>query len=169
MNYINKILDYLHKRKDPISYARKLGVVIGKDCRLIDDVKFGAEPYLVTLGNHVSVTSSSFITHDGGIWIFRNKHPKIDVIKPIKVGNNVFIGAGCTILPGVSIGNNVVVGAKSLVSKSLESNFVYAGVPAKKIKSIDEYYKSVYPDFINTKGLSFDQKKKYLTDNLINK
>ncbi len=51
--------------------------------------------------------------------------------KPIEIGKNVWIGAGCVILPGVSIGDNVVVGAGAIVTKSFPSNCVIAGNPAK--------------------------------------
>src|SRR5690554_4585573 len=145
-----------------IKYARWLGVKIGNDCRLVGVVKFGSEPYLVSIGNHVSITSSSFITHDGGLWVFRENHPNIDLIKPIKIGNNVFIGSNSTILPGITIGNNVIVGANSVVTKDLESGFIYAGIPAKKIKSIEEYWKKNSSDFINTKQLNSRNKKIFL-------
>lgn len=162
-NIVSLLRNFIIRRfTDPVSYAKYLGVHIGKDCRLISDVKFGSEPYLVTLGNHVSITSSQFITHDGGIWIFRETHPKIDLVAPIKVGNNVFIGAGCIILPGVIIGDNVVVGAGSIVTKSLAPNHVYAGIPAKQIKTIAKYWDGLKERVIETKHLQPMQKKKYL-------
>lgn len=57
----------------------------------------------------------------------------------IKIEDNCFIGADTTILPGVTIGKNCVIGAKSVVTKSLKPNGVYAGNPAKFICSIKEY------------------------------
>ena len=53
--------------------------------------------------------------------------------------DNVFIGYNCTILPNVRIGENVIVGACSVVTKDLEPDGVYAGVPAKRIGSFNEY------------------------------
>ena len=54
---------------DPISYARHIGVRLGSDCRLLGIGRdtFGSEPYLVRIGDHVTVTAEvRFITHDGG-------------------------------------------------------------------------------------------------------
>ena len=56
--------------------------------------------------------------------------------KKVKIGSNVWIGAGAIILPGVTIGNNVICAAGSVVTKNLADNFIYAGVPAKPIRPI---------------------------------
>ena len=55
---------------------------------------------------------------------------------PINIGNNVWIGAGAIILPGVTIGENAVVGAGSVITKNVEKNTVVAGNPARTIKKI---------------------------------
>jgi acetyltransferase-like isoleucine patch superfamily enzyme len=55
---------------------------------------------------------------------------------PIYIGNNVWIGEGSCILPGVSLGNNVIVGANAVVTHSFPENCVIAGVPAKIIKRL---------------------------------
>lgn len=146
----------------PEAFAKTLGVTLGKNCRLIGNVEFGSEPYLVKIGDHVSVTNSTFITHDGGVWVFRDEMPDLDVIKPINVGDNVFIGANCVILPGVNIGSNVVIGACSLVTQNVPSNSVFGGVPAKKIKELAEYQEKTYQEGIQTKQLSPIQKMNFL-------
>ncbi len=56
--------------------------------------------------------------------------------KPIKIGNDVWIGGGSIILPGVTIGNNVVIGAGSVVTKNIEDNVVIAGNPARVIRKL---------------------------------
>ena len=56
--------------------------------------------------------------------------------KPIKIGNDCWFGGNVTVLPGVTIGDNVVIGAGSVVTKDLESGYVYVGNPAKKLKAI---------------------------------
>ncbi len=58
--------------------------------------------------------------------------------KAVKIGKNVWIGAHATILPGVNIGDNAIVAAGAVVTKDVASNTVVGGVPAKKIKNINE-------------------------------
>ncbi len=57
---------------------------------------------------------------------------------PVTIGNNVWIGGGVIILPGVTIGNNVVIGAGSVVTKDIPSNFLAFGNPCKVIKSLSK-------------------------------
>lgn len=56
--------------------------------------------------------------------------------KPITVGNNVWIGAGVHVLPGVTIGDNAVIGAGSIVTKDIPANCVAVGNPCRMIHSI---------------------------------
>ncbi len=82
---LSTLINAYRKRRDPIGYARKLGVKVGENCRLID-VDFSTAPYLITLADHVSATATRFETHDGGVWVFREKNPEFDVVRPIKGG-----------------------------------------------------------------------------------
>ncbi|MBR5296189.1 MAG: acyltransferase [Clostridia bacterium] len=126
-------------------YAKKLGVNIGKKCQLLGRPSFGSEPYLVTLGDHVMLAGAGtqFITHEGAHWVLKGKDPEkyrhTFGYGRITVGNNVYIGTRCTILRGVTIGDNVIVGACTVVNKDLPSGGVYAGVPAKRICSVEEW------------------------------
>lgn len=60
----------------------------------------------------------------------------IETAKPIKIGNNVWIGMGAKILEGVTIGDNAVIAAGALVNKDVQANFLVAGVPAKVMKNL---------------------------------
>lgn len=60
----------------------------------------------------------------------------LEYAKPITIGNNVWIGGGVTILPGVEIGNNCVIGAGSVVVKSIPAASIAVGNPCKVIRSI---------------------------------
>lgn len=55
---------------------------------------------------------------------------------PVHIGNNVWIGSGSVILPGVTIGDNAVIGAGSVVTKDIPSDMIAVGNPAKVIRSI---------------------------------
>lgn len=61
---------------------------------------------------------------------------------PVKVGDNVWLGGGCVLVPGVTLGDNVVVGAGSVVTKSFPDNVVIAGNPARVIKTLTKEEKT---------------------------
>lgn len=149
MGLIGKIYDEYLRRRNPKKFAQRKGVNIGENCRFTGPVDFGSEPYLITIGNHVCLAGASFITHDGAVWVLKGMDPNIGELVgygKITVNDNVFVGHNCTILRGVTIGENTVVGACSLVNKSLEPNSVYAGVPAKRICSIEEFREKFLSD-----------------------
>lgn len=83
-------------------------------------------------------------------------------MKPITIGNNVFLGLGTIVMPGSTIGDNVIIGAGSIVRGKIESNSVYAGVPAKYLCSLDEYRERNELFFTPTKQLNEFEKKNYL-------
>lgn len=69
-----------------------------------------------------------------------NKHERstmLEYAKPIKIGNDVWIGGGAIICPGVTIGNGVVIGAGAVVTKDIPDDVFAGGNPAKVIKTID--------------------------------
>jgi len=152
-------------RRDPVGFASSLGVRVGSDCRLLglQRTTFGSEPYLVRLGDHVTVSAGvRFVTHDGGVWVFRDLHPDLDVFAPITVGTNVFIGANAMILKGVSIGDNCVIGAGSVVTRSIPAGSVVAGCPARHIKTIDEYWAGIQSTAISVRDLPKARKRRVL-------
>lgn len=121
-------------------FRKELGIKIGKNVRFTGTPVWASEPYLIEIGNNVTITQNvTFHTHDGGVALFRKKFPGINVFGKIKIGNNVFIGSDAIIMPGVTIGDNVVIGAGSIVSKDIPSNTIAAGVPAKPLKTLEEY------------------------------
>jgi acetyltransferase-like isoleucine patch superfamily enzyme len=154
-------------KADPIGYARAIGVRVGERCRFIGVTAstFGSEPYLVSLGDHVTITSGvRFITHDGGVWVFRDEYPEIDVVAPIKVGNNVFIGINAIILPGVTIGNNCVIGANSVVTRDILPDSIAAGTPAKVVSNIEVYKQKSLARAVMIRDRTPSDKQRYLRE-----
>lgn len=139
---------------------------VGKSCEILENVELGSEPYLINLGDNVKMSSGvKLLTHDGGAHVLRNiknENRDIDIIGSITIKNNVFIGINSIIMPGVTIGNNVIVGAGSIVTKSVPDNSVVAGIPAKIVCTIEEYQEKRKDNFLNTKSMDEETKKKYL-------
>lgn len=126
--------------KGSVAYARKKGVTVGEQCRIYIK-NWGSEPFLISLGDHVTVTSGvKFITHDGSTCLVKDAQGKrYQRFAPIQVGSHVFIGVNSIIMPGVTIGSNVVIGAGSVVTKDIPDNSVAIGVPAKVVSNFADY------------------------------
>ena len=140
------------------------GMKVGNNFSIAGTVHYSSEPYLITIGDDVRISDNvNFVTHDGGMHVIRQyKNIPADLFGRINIGNNVFIGMGTIILPNVNIGNNVIIGAGSIVTKNIPDNSVACGVPAKVIKSIDEYYNKNKNKIDLTKNMAPQEKKDYL-------
>lgn len=115
------------------------------------------------MGNNVHLTDGvRFITHDGGTLLFRNRIADLEITKPISVGDNIYIGNNVMILPGVTIGNNVIIGAGAVVSKDIPDNSIAVGVPARVIKSTDEYLNKIKGESLHLGHLKGQEKDKAL-------
>lgn len=137
------LFDIFTLKTKPLKWCKKHGVEVGEGSYFTGQMDFGSEPYLISIGKHVLIAGATFITHEGGHWVLKGMNATNGEdcfgYGRITICDNVFIGKDCVILRGVTIGENVIVGAMSLVNKSLEPNAVYAGVPAKRICSIEEF------------------------------
>ncbi len=115
---------------------------------------------VLTIGDNVGMSQAALICHKsitignnvkigGGVCIYDTDFHSLDPVirrssedlknraeKPVVIGNDVFIGARSIILKGVTIGENSVIGAGSVVTKSVPANQIWAGNPAKFIRSI---------------------------------
>jgi acetyltransferase-like isoleucine patch superfamily enzyme len=137
----------LYALKGSTYAARALGMKIGEGCRIYTYF-FGMEPWLISIGDRVTVTFGvQFITHDGATWLLRDEKGRRHRYAPIEIGSDVFIGGNSVILPGVRIGNRVIVAAGSVINRSIPDNCVVAGVPARFIKTFDEYERSGLAEF----------------------
>ena len=147
----------------PYKYAVKCGVNIKGKLYLYGGVSWGTEPWIISIGDNVHITDGvRFITHDGGTLLFRDKVPDLEITKPITIGDNVYIGNCVCILPGVRIGSNVVIGTGSIVTKDIPDNCVVAGVPAKFIKTIDEYFEKLQKESLHLGHLKGQEKDRAL-------
>jgi acetyltransferase-like isoleucine patch superfamily enzyme len=122
-----------------IEYLRRQGMRVGDGCRIIDRT-VPAEPWLVQIGDHVTITDGCrLLTHDGAVWLARREHPEINRYAPIRVGDNCFIGANAILLPGTSIGSDTIVAAGSVVRGEVPAGSVVGGVPARVLGSSADY------------------------------
>lgn len=150
----------------PVEYANKVGVNFPRGgVHLYGKTVWGSEPWLISLGNNVHITDGvRFITHDGGTLLYRDKVPDLEITKPIKVGDNVYIGNNVILLPGVTVGNNVIIGAGAVVSKDIPDNSVAVGVPARVIKTADEYFEKIQRESLHLGHLKGQEKDKALME-----
>lgn len=119
------------------------GLKLNKGAVLRNGIDFGSEPFLIEIGENSRISSNvSFITHSGGQMIMRKVkgYEDVRIFGRIKIGENTFVGAHAIITHNVQIGNNCIIGSGSIVSSSVPDNCVYAGVPAKFICTVEEYY-----------------------------
>lgn len=167
----NKIQFVYANRNDEakIKYLRSLGCKVGDGTRFIGNAYLGTEPFLVEIGKDCLLTDNlHFHTHDGGVKVLNSlgyfNGQRMDKMARIKIGDNCFIGSGARIMGGVRIGNNVIVGAASVVTKDVPDNSVVAGMPARIICTVDEFYKrnAERGMFYPTLGMSPKDKRDYL-------
>ncbi len=97
----------------------------------------------VKIGDNVFIAPNCCITTAGHPINIDERNRGLEYAYPIKIGNNVWIGAGVNILPGVTIGDNVTIGAGSVVNKSIPANSIAVGNPCKVIKTILDKTKDV--------------------------
>lgn len=146
-----------------VAYLRKKGVTIGEDVRFYSPSTSLVDmtcPWLLSIGNKVIIAHGVVIlTHDGSWGTLRrwegNSGRILGAQSAVTIGDNVFIGMNAIINRGVTIGDNVIIGSGSVVTKDCESNSVYAGNPAKRIMSIDDFCaKRIANQFPEAKALA---------------
>ncbi len=157
-SYITKkLLVQMNNATDPKEVRDLLSQITGSE---IDDSVDVFTPLCINYGKHTKIGKNVFINFDcvfldlGGITIEDNVliAPKVSLLserhplepenrhallpKAIHIKRNAWIGAGATILQGVTIGENSVVAAGAVVSKDVPDNVIVGGTPAKIIKEI---------------------------------
>lgn len=111
-------------------------------------------PHMVNIGRNVTVMNGCLMMSAGGITIednaqiaanvqlISNNHDPYErnviICRPVHICKGAWIGAGSTILPGVTVGKHAIVGAASVVTKSVPDYAVVVGNPAKVLKYLDK-------------------------------
>ena len=152
-----KLLVQMNNSSDPAEIRELLSQITASE---IDESVAVFTPLYINYGKHTKIGKNVFINFDcvfldlGGITIEDNVliAPRVNLISEghvvspenrqslvpghIFIKKNAWIGAGATILPGVTVGENAVVAAGAVVSKDVHANTIVGGVPAKIIKTI---------------------------------
>ncbi len=120
-----------------IERLKTMGLVIGKDVNiqhgcLIDE----NHCWHISIGDRVTLAPNVHIlAHDASI----KRSTGYAKIGKVRIGTDVFIGAGSIILPGVEVGEGTIIGAGSVVTKDLPPKVVAGGNPARVICTLDDY------------------------------
>lgn len=102
----------------------------GYNCTILDMAE-------VTIGDNCMIGPNVGIYTAGHSIRPKDRH-KHGYAIPITIGNNVWIGGSCTLLPGVTVGDNSIVAAGSVVTKDVLPNTIVAGNPARFLRQIEE-------------------------------
>lgn len=133
---------------NPIGVGNRCTIFVDKDAELIIGDNLGISQ--AALICHTSIKIGNHVNIGGGVCIYDTdfhsldyhlrSNPVTDKLNksksPVTIQNNVFIGAHTLILKGVNIGENSIIGAGSVVTKSVPSNQIWAGNPAKFIRQL---------------------------------
>lgn len=139
-------LRYCYPRNDEYAeFLRRHGRLhaMGRHCLINRDVRI-TDPEYVRLGNNICLSSCTLVGHDGSIAVLNRAYSKnLEAVGKIDIKDNVFVGFGVIVLPGVSIGPNAIVAAGAVVTRDVDEGHIVAGVPARSIGSVDDYVKSL--------------------------
>jgi maltose O-acetyltransferase len=146
------IKKFIHREKycteTYLEHLKKIGVTIGEGTRIYDPVNTHIDeyrPYLITIGKNCKIAKGVTILTHSGDWLIPQGiyGDVVGSADEVVIGDNVFIGMNAFVLKGVHIGDNVIVAANSVVHKDLESGYVYAGNPIKKLCTVEEHLENL--------------------------
>ena len=163
----------VEKRKEILS---RFFAQMGEDCYIEPPLRanWGRHTYLgkqvyanfnLTLVDDTTIRIGDYVMIAPNVTIATASHPIEPELRkrvgqfniPVTIGNNVWIGAGSVVLPGVTIGDNTVIGAGSVVTKDIPANVVAVGNPCRVMREIgahdrEFYYKELrlYPELVES-------------------
>ncbi|GFH43063.1 galactoside O-acetyltransferase [Lactococcus hodotermopsidis] len=168
MTYLETLYDYNatrpteHEKKQAL--LKKMFAEIGENCHIETPIHANWGCHNVHFGSGIYCNFNLTLVDDAEIWVGDNTmfgpnvviatsgHPILPILRtnhyvynlPVRIGKNVWIGAGVQILPDVTIGDNTVIGAGSVVTKDIPANVVAFGTPCQVVRQINEQDKLFY-------------------------
>ena len=168
LTYLEKNFDYNQLRpsqqEEKQTLLKQLFAEIGEGCYIEAPFHANWGGKHVHLGSHVYVNYNLTLVDDTHIYIgdhvmiapnvviatgthpihpgLRRKEAQYNL--PVHIQDNVWLGAGCLVMPGVTIGENSVIGAGSVVTKDIPANVVAVGNPCRVLRDISEKDLTVY-------------------------
>ncbi len=177
MKLINRIRDVIRSWLG-VDYGKAIwemqamGMKVGKNFKAEKPRIDVSHCWLISIGDDVVFAPNVYLlAHDAST----KKHLGYTKVGKITIGNNVFVGADATIMPGVSVGNNCIIGTGSVVTKNVPDNTVYAGNPARFICTLEDYLEKnrnlmqtnpVYDYSYTLGGNITEEKKQQMSDEL---
>ena len=123
--------------KPPFHCDYGYNIFVGDDYFMnFDCVFLDAAP--IRIGKHCMIGPKTCIYAIGHPLDAEGRKKKIGIPKPVNIGDNVWIGAGVRVMPGVTIGNNVIIGAGSVVTKDVPDGVMAFGNPCKVYRKLTE-------------------------------
>lgn len=162
LSYMEKLYDFNQTR--PLEQEKRQHLLkeifaeIGEDCHIepplhanwgCHNVHFGSGIYCnfnLTLVDDAEIYVGNDCMFAPNVVISTSGHPVLPILRehnyvynlPIRIGNNVWVGSGVQILPGVTIGDNSVIGAGSVVTSDIPANVIAMGIPCRVFREIGE-------------------------------
>ena len=112
---------------------------MGDNCSIQSNAVF-TDPKHVRLGNNVNISDCRLFGHDGSVNMLKKMTGfSLDKVGKIDIRDNVYIGHGAIIMPGVTIGPCAIVASGAVVTRDVSQNSIVGGIPARQIGKVDEY------------------------------
>ena len=180
---LERLYDFNHTRPSEMDRRQELLKemfgAIGKDCYIEPPLHANWAGKHVFFGDRVYANFGLTLVDDGNIYVgdavlfgpnvvvATANHPvepslrekALQYKKDVHIGNNVWIGAGTTIVPGITIGDNSVIGAGSIVTKDIPENVVAVGNPCRVLREIDDHDREF---FYRNEKIDWDVVEQYL-------